>query len=113
MLALGAAPRVPGASRPPETARLSGKEPVPLTRWANDDGLEVRWLKRDETLQLSNRSTKLLLTVDSREAQLNGIQVWLLFPIVQRNGAVYLSELDLQTTLQPILSPPKNRPGAV
>ena len=112
-LALCAARQAVGAARILETAQISGKELVPLARWARDNGLEVRWLKRDETLQLSNRSTKIVLTVDSREAQLNGIEVWLLFPVVQRNGAVCLSQLDLQTTLQPIISPPKNRPGAV
>src|SRR5437773_1117037 len=114
LLALGfcAVTGAPGAPHTLETALRSGKELVPLTRWANANALEVRWLKRDETLQLSNRSTKILLTVDSREAQINGVEVWLLLPVVQRNGAVYLAQLDLQTTLQPVLSPPKNRPGA-
>lgn len=69
----------------------------------------MRWVKRDETLQLSRRGTSLLLSIDSREAGINGLQVWLLFPVVQRNGGIYLSQLDAQATLHPILSPPKNR----
>jgi N-acetylmuramoyl-L-alanine amidase len=113
VLALDAATESPGARRVPEAEQMSGKELMPLTHWASANGLEIRWLKRDETLQLSSRSTKIVLTVDSREAQLSGTEVWLLFPVVQRNGTVYLSQLDLQTTLQPIITPPKNRPGAV
>jgi hypothetical protein len=112
VLALHTATEAPGARRPPEAVDISGKELLPLTHWASANGLEIRWLKRDETLQLSSRSTKIVLTVDSREAQLNGTEVWLLFPVVQRNGTVYLSQLDLQTTLEPIIAPPKNRPGA-
>ena len=50
--------------------------------------------------------------MDSREAQVNGVQVWLLFPLVNRNGSVYVAQLDLQTLMQPILAPPKNRSGA-
>jgi len=38
--------------------------------------------------------------------------VWLLFPTVYRDGKAYLAQVDAQTTLLPILSPPKNRPGA-
>jgi N-acetylmuramoyl-L-alanine amidase len=85
---------------------------VRLTDWAKGNGLEVRWLKQDESLQVNNHSSKLLLAVDHRETQINGIEVWLLFPVVLRNGSAYLAQLDLQTTLLPILSPPKNRRGA-
>lgn len=107
VLALGAG-RVAGWARPAATP-APGPAYVRLTEWAKTNGLEVRWLKRDETLQLSNRAARLLLTVDSREAQLNGVAVWLLFPVTQHNGAICLAHLDAQTTLQPILSPPRNR----
>lgn len=111
-LALCAATQVRGGQRTLETAQISGKAFVRLTDWAKANDFEVRWVKRDETLQLSNHALKVVLTVDSREAQINGVQLWLLFPLVQRNETVYIAELDLQTTLQPIVSPPKNRPGA-
>jgi N-acetylmuramoyl-L-alanine amidase len=91
----------------PDRVRVAGQEYVRVGGWARDNGLEGRWLKQDEAFQLSNRSTKLLLSVDHREAQLNGIQVWLLFPVVLRSGHPYLARLDLQTTLMPILAPPR------
>ena len=84
-----------------------------LTDWAKANGFEVRWLKQDETLQLSNRSSKILLAADSREAQINGVaglaavsRWW------RRTETLCLAQLDAETTLRPLLSPPRNQPGA-
>jgi N-acetylmuramoyl-L-alanine amidase len=100
------------ASRPSGAIQISGKTHLPVKDWARTFQLEVRWLKGQRTLQLSKGATKILLDSDSREAQVNGVQVWLLFPFVNRNGTAYLAQLDAETTLQPLLAPPKNRPGA-
>jgi N-acetylmuramoyl-L-alanine amidase len=110
-VASGAA-RGHAAPRAGESLRIAGKEYVRVTNWAKANDLELRWLKTEETLQLSNNRAKVLLTADSREAELNAVAVWLLFPTVSREGRLYLAQLDAQTTLQPILSPPRNRPGA-
>jgi N-acetylmuramoyl-L-alanine amidase len=93
------------------TVRFEGREYVRLTEWARASDLEVRWVKHDETLQLANRSTRLLLSVDSREAHLNGIELWLSFPVLQKDGTVYLARLDADTALRPVLSPPRNAAG--
>jgi N-acetylmuramoyl-L-alanine amidase len=100
-----------GAPPPAEFARIGGHDYVRLADWAKGHNLELRWLKPEESLQLSNHSARILLTVDHREAQISDIEVWLLFPAVLHNGSVYLAQLDLQTTLQPLLSPPRNQPG--
>jgi N-acetylmuramoyl-L-alanine amidase len=91
-----------------EHARIAGQDYLRLSDWARDNGLDVRWLKQDESLQLTNHSTRLLVAVDHREMQINGTEVWLLYPIVLRSGNAYVAHLDLQTTLLPILSPPRN-----
>ena len=112
VLALAPPPaRAQGPPRPAETVRISGQDYVRLADWAKDHSFELRWLKPEESLQLISRSSQLLLAVDHRETQINGIEVWLLFPVVLRNGSAYVAQLDLQTTLLPILSPPRNRPG--
>ena len=94
-----------------EHLRINGREYVRLADWAGARQLGLRWLKRDETLQLSGGSTKITLSVDSREAQVNGVEVWLSFPVLQRGGAAYLARSDAEITLHPLLSPPGNRPG--
>ena len=99
--------QAPGAMALAEQVRIAGQDYVRLADWARNNGLEPRWLKQDESLQLSNPSTKLVLTVDHRDAQINGLEVWLLFPVVLRSGSAYMAQLDAQTTLLPILSPPK------
>jgi N-acetylmuramoyl-L-alanine amidase len=112
-LLLAASPAV--AARTPargSSVQVAGKEYVRLADWARLNDFELGWLKRDETVLLSRGSFRLQLTVDSREAQLNGIEAWLSFPVVDRAGALFISQLDLQTTVQPVLAPPKNRPGS-
>jgi N-acetylmuramoyl-L-alanine amidase len=99
------------ASRLPETLRLAGQDYVPLAGWAKDNGLDLRWLKPEDSLLLSNRWSQLLLSVDHREAQINGIEVWFLFPLVLHEGQPYVAQSDMRMTLKPILSPPRNPPG--
>lgn len=91
--------------------RVCGHDYVSVADWARANGFSARWLKRDETLQLANDSSRITLAVDSADASINGIGVRLLFPVCKRNDGVYLTLLDAQSTLHSILSPPKNRPG--
>ncbi len=111
VLALAGAAPVQSAQRTARTKQAPAPQYVRLADWAKANGFSIRWLKPDETLQLTSRSSKLLLTVDSRDAQLDGVHVWLLFPILLRDGAPRLAQLDVQSTLGPLLSPPRNRPG--
>jgi N-acetylmuramoyl-L-alanine amidase len=75
--------------------------------------LQVHWLKREDSLQIGNATTRINLKVDSREAEVNGITVHLLFPVAYRDGQAFVSRLDLQTTFQPILFPARTRAGAI
>jgi N-acetylmuramoyl-L-alanine amidase len=111
-LAVAGTGRASNAARKGEPAPVSGPAYVRLVDWAKANRLESHWLKQDETLQLSNHSSKVVLAVDSREAQVNGVTVWLLFPAVAHNGAVWLTQLDADLTLCPLLSSPRGRSGA-
>jgi N-acetylmuramoyl-L-alanine amidase len=105
-------------ARPLSSPHAAEPAPVPrqtyvrLTDWAKVNGFAIRWIKQDETLQLTNHSSRIILAVDSRESQINGVAVWLLFPVVAHNGAICLAQLDAEMTLRPLLSPPKGAPGA-
>jgi N-acetylmuramoyl-L-alanine amidase len=95
-----AAPRAGGGRVEPGYEALAG--------WAQASGLALSWVQHDHTVQLSNRSWKILLTADSRQAEFNGVQVWLSFPVMVRTGSAYLARLDVEQTLEPLLSPPRD-----
>lgn len=91
-----------------ERARIQGREYVRINDWARENAFGVQWIKRDEIVQLANNGTKIRLEVHSPEAQINGIAVRLLFPLVQNADTIYVSRLDLQTTFAPVLFPPRS-----
>lgn len=107
-VALFASARGLAAPRPADSLRINGKEYIRLTEWASQNGLSVRWTKKDEALQLSG-SARIELQIHSPEAQFNGVGVRLLFPLANEHDAVYLSKMDAQTTFGPLMSPPKRR----
>ncbi|HTL16218.1 MAG TPA: hypothetical protein VL793_03225, partial [Patescibacteria group bacterium] len=76
-----------------EETRISGKEYARLTDWARLHSLVLHWLKRDESLELSSSSTRIVLQIHSPEAQVNGVEVRLLFPLVQKGEVVWISRL--------------------
>jgi N-acetylmuramoyl-L-alanine amidase len=111
VLGLAMEPRLPASPQALERVSILGKEYVSLRDWARSHDAEVRWLRRDETLEVSHPSWRLTLSVDSAESQFNGVGVWLSAPVARRNGNAYISRLDLQTTLQPLVFPPRSRAG--
>ncbi len=94
-----------GAGAQSLTVRLHDTGYVRLSEWARWQGLSWRWLKREESFQLTNQLTRLQFAVDSREARVNGLQVWLLYPLASRDGSLYISQLDVDATFRPLLSP--------
>jgi N-acetylmuramoyl-L-alanine amidase len=99
---LGAAPHSDAAPHS-AAARNDNRALVRLQDWARAGGLEMRWVKSEQTVELSANGVKLLLKVDSRQTELNGVQVWLSFPVTARNGGLYLARLDVEQTLAPLL----------
>ncbi len=89
----------------------SGRNYLRLAEWARGNNFEAHWKSGDELL-LSNGSARLVLRKDSREAEINGVNVCLSYPMIWRDGAGYIAELDLETAIGPVLFPPKNWKGA-
>jgi N-acetylmuramoyl-L-alanine amidase len=97
---------------PIEHVRIAGKEYARLSDWAKSNEFGLRWLKRDETVELSNSSTRIQLQIHSPEAQLNGVEVRLLFPLVAQGETVWISQADLNSTFVPVLAPPRLKRGS-
>ncbi len=87
---------------------VSGSEYIRLDDWADGAGFNMKWLKTQGTITLNSPSARLELTVDSRRAEICGVNVWLSLPVVNRNGTLLLSAVDAGKTLEPILFPQKS-----
>jgi N-acetylmuramoyl-L-alanine amidase len=95
-----------------ERIELFGHTYVRLGDWARTYHFEIAWPPQSKEVYLTNRLNRLVLTIDSRKAELNHVTVWLSVPIAQRNGVLYLSPLDLKSMIHPVFYPPKTAPGA-
>ena len=113
VLALGWSP-LPLRAAPAamETADFAGHRYVRITDWARAANFDARWLQRDETIQLTNRSFRFVFQKDSHNSEFNGVNVLLCYPFVVDKGVAYLAEADLRQTLAPLFSPTPNPGGA-
>ena len=68
-------------------------------------GMRWGWIKLNEKIQLRSQWTSVTYEKHKRTLSLNGYQIALGFPIFEKNGLLYLSELDQKNTLLPILAP--------
>ena len=88
-----------------EKIQISGSEYVRLNEWAETHDFQFKWPRNSAVVTLTNGSTRVLLTIDSRKAEIDGTSVWLDLPVVNRSGGALISLADLRATLQPILFP--------
>lgn len=86
---------------------ISGSEYVRMDQWADAAGFSMKWTKIAGTILLTNTEARMEFTVDSRRAEISGVNVWLSLPVVNRNGAIFISAVDAATTIEPILFPRK------
>jgi N-acetylmuramoyl-L-alanine amidase len=86
---------------------ISSSDYVRVADWAEGLGFSVKWDRRDETVALSGPAGSLKLAIDSRKIEINGVNVWLSLPVVNRSGAPLISVIDLSKTIEPILFPHK------
>ena len=93
--------------------RHQGRDFVKLATWAYANGYQVGWVKKDEWLGLRKDENQVTFRVDSREARVNGLQVWLLFPLTLIKGCAMISVIDTENTLQPFLKKPLKQPAKV
>ncbi len=91
-----------------DAADLNGQSYVPLTAWARGNGLNVSWLPRGNEITATNSATRLVFTVNSHDAEINGVHVMLSFPVADDHGNVLLAQFDLDKTIRPLLSPARS-----
>ncbi|HEY1661729.1 MAG TPA: N-acetylmuramoyl-L-alanine amidase [Verrucomicrobiae bacterium] len=87
-------------------AFLNGQEYVSLGDWGRANGLHLSIAGREAVL--SGKTSQLVFDVDSAQAQINGVNVRLSFPIASDKGVPLIAQIDIDTALRPLLYPQKN-----
>jgi len=59
----------------------------------------------NKTIRVDNGRNQLEVTLDSREAIVNGVRNWLCFPVIERDGQYLVSRIDLAKTIEPQFRP--------
>jgi N-acetylmuramoyl-L-alanine amidase len=86
-------------------ALINGRNYVALMDWAAANGMNAVWSQRGTEIIVTGRAARLVFDVDSAQTQINGVNVRLSFPVANVKGAAYISQLDLDKTIRPLLSP--------
>ncbi|HEV2841666.1 MAG TPA: N-acetylmuramoyl-L-alanine amidase [Chthoniobacterales bacterium] len=63
-----------------------------------------------KTVVLNNGRNQLQLTLESREAIVNGVRNWLCFPVIAQDDKFLVSRIDLAKTIEPQLRPQMIQP---
>jgi len=88
-------------------ASVNGQPYVPLMDWARANGLKCAWLRWGDEIAVTNRTTRLVFDRNSRTASINGVNVLLSFPVAMDRGTPYIGQLDINTTIRPLIYPPR------
>jgi N-acetylmuramoyl-L-alanine amidase len=112
-LAVFAAPlaAAPKASAGIEHITVAGRDCVQVQDWAEAHRLNFRWLIKFKTLELSDGTNRLELTLNSAQAEFNGVKIWCAHPVLMRDGRLYFTQFDLQNTYEPLLLAAVVAPG--
>lgn len=99
----------PAAAPPPSSSalgsvRLDGLEYIDLVRFSKMLGLTVTWTKAAEQLTLRKTGTKIEVTGDSREFQVNDIRVFAGNAIRIYKRGLWISRIDADKLLAPLAS---------
>ena len=106
-VALAASAQSPLSKLP--RVELYGRTYVRLQDWADANGFKVTNLDKHHA-QAVSKWARLKFEIDSRRAEIDGVAVYLSVIVAARNGELYLSPLDLQTAIHPVLFPVKSVP---
>ncbi len=85
-------------------AFINGQNYVPLADWAAANGLKISWPARNQIV-LTNKTWRLVFSVDSAQAEINGVNVRLSFPAAKDKNGALIAQFDLDTAVRPLLWP--------
>jgi N-acetylmuramoyl-L-alanine amidase len=89
---------------PSRAAVINGHEYVSVTDWARGDGFHTVSQTRDRIV-LASKTSRLVFNVNSAEAEINGVNVRLSFPVASDHGSFLIAQFDVDSAVRPLLFP--------
>lgn len=86
-----------------ERVELYGNEYVRLESWA--ELYHFKCSRQGDTVVATSKWSRLVFNVNSRQAEIKGVNVHLSVPVARRGEEVFIAPLDLSTTIHPLLYP--------
>lgn len=108
--ATGVAANSPAARTAPAGIKVGGVAYVDARAWFARLGYKGSFEPDQKTLTLVSSAGRIVLKGDSREAMLHGLRVFLGDAVVERKSALYVSAIDLERFIAPILRPAQLSP---
>jgi len=99
------APKRPVVFAPLPGTRIGGLDYVSVADFAQRLGLKLTWVEPEKKLALTDASNRVVLDADSRDTSVNGLRVFLGDPTRVRGGMIYLSRIDADRSLLPLVRP--------
>lgn len=87
------------------TRKIGGIDYVRVADIATRLDLRVTWVERGKKLTLTGASANALLETDTRDVRVNGVRVFLGDPVADAGGQLYVSRIDFERCLAPMLRP--------
>lgn len=88
-----------------QVKRFDGRDYVAVQKIAEFYNLPQDVVPVDKNLSLARGRRSLLLTLNSRAVEINGVKYILSFPVMEREGQYWVSRMDLGKTLEPAFRP--------
>jgi N-acetylmuramoyl-L-alanine amidase len=98
-----------GSARPQRFSVL-GREYIRLDEWARANGYQWKWTSKKDA-SVWNSSWRMEFSVDSKRMSINGVAILLSESVRTQARFPAVAALDFDTAIQPVLFPPRNRPG--
>ena len=91
--------------------QFGGEEYVDFQQWAETNHFQFAYSRKEkeEQIELTSRSAKVVCRPNSQRAEINGISLFLAFPVAYHQGTAYISQKDVDRSLRPILFPAKSK----
>jgi N-acetylmuramoyl-L-alanine amidase len=88
-----------------DTAFINGQTYIPIAAWASANGFHGFTSGRE--IILTDARAHLIFNVNSAQAEINGVNVRLSFPVASQKDIPFISDLDLKTAIRPLIDPQK------